>query len=160
LQAFAQRRHVAVVVVHHLRKANGEDAFDTISGTFGLSGVADTLIVLKREGGRDAGKAALVVTGRDTGDMTIPALFDKECCRWRATDASTAPLTGRKKLVADALAEAGPEGMSPSAIAAAVGLSDKNVSNVLRDMKFDGEAQKIGHGRWVLTGWREVPEDE
>jgi hypothetical protein len=42
LRAFASEHHVAVVLVHHLRKADSDDAFDTVSGTLGLTGAPDT----------------------------------------------------------------------------------------------------------------------
>ena len=40
---------VAVLLVHHLRKADSDDAFDTVSGTLGLTGSVDSVIVLRRE---------------------------------------------------------------------------------------------------------------
>ena len=39
LRTLASKDGVAVVVVHHLRKAEADDAFDTVSGTLGLTGV-------------------------------------------------------------------------------------------------------------------------
>src|SRR5207253_7377003 len=50
------RKHgVSIVVVHHTRKMEGEDPFDLISGSLGLTGAADGAWVLKRSrGGADA----------------------------------------------------------------------------------------------------------
>ena len=37
------------MLVHHLRKADADDAFDTVCGTLGLTGAPDTILVLKRD---------------------------------------------------------------------------------------------------------------
>ena len=54
---------LAVVVVHHDRKAASEDFVDAVSGTNGLAGSADSIVVLARK--RKASDALLKVTGRD-----------------------------------------------------------------------------------------------
>ncbi len=52
LQSLAMEYGVAIVVVHHTRKGSGDgaDAFEKVSGTLGLSGAADTTLVLDRDG--------------------------------------------------------------------------------------------------------------
>jgi hypothetical protein len=48
LQKLAGEYRVAIVLNHHLRKRSSEDdAFDDVSGTLGLTGAADTIIVMK-----------------------------------------------------------------------------------------------------------------
>lgn len=54
---------LAVLVAHHDRKAAAEDFVDAVSGTNGLAGAADTIVVLARK--RQAAEALLSVTGRD-----------------------------------------------------------------------------------------------
>jgi RecA-family ATPase len=47
LQMIASELHVAILIVHHLRKAGSDgDAQDKISGTLGLTGAADSFLVL------------------------------------------------------------------------------------------------------------------
>ena len=60
------RPGVSLVVVHHTRKAASEDFVDTSSGTNGLTGAADTVIVLQRR--RLDESAVLSVTGRDVDE--------------------------------------------------------------------------------------------
>src|SRR5262249_14737505 len=43
LRTLANECGIAVVVVHHLRKMDADDAFDTVSGTLGLTGAPDTI---------------------------------------------------------------------------------------------------------------------
>jgi hypothetical protein len=54
---------LAIVVNHHDRKASAEDFIDSVSGTHGLAGAADTVAVLARK--RQSDEGALKITGRD-----------------------------------------------------------------------------------------------
>jgi hypothetical protein len=54
---------LAVVVVHHTRKAYAADFVEAASGTFGIAGSADTVITLTRARHEDL--AVIAVTGRD-----------------------------------------------------------------------------------------------
>jgi hypothetical protein len=60
-----------LLVNHHDRKANAEDFVDVVSGTHGLAGAADTIIVLTRDRQETMGKVQ--VTGRDVaeGEYTV-----------------------------------------------------------------------------------------
>ena len=53
----------ALLGVHHTRKASSEDFVDDLSGTLGLAGSADYLLVLRRK--RQSNEATLQITGRD-----------------------------------------------------------------------------------------------
>jgi hypothetical protein len=53
----------ALVAVHHTRKQGADDFLDTVSGTQGIAGAADSVIVLSRKRKSDDG--VLAVTGRD-----------------------------------------------------------------------------------------------
>lgn len=65
LKAFADKNHVAVVLVHHLNKLrNVDDPYDKISGSTGLMGAADTTVLIARERGSD--DATVSFTGRDS----------------------------------------------------------------------------------------------
>lgn len=57
------RPGLAVVAIHHDRKAASEDFVERVSGTNGLAGSADTIVVLARK--RQSTEGILMVTGRD-----------------------------------------------------------------------------------------------
>lgn len=63
LQALAMEFQVAIVVIHHTRKAAAGDFLHSVSGSAGLTGAADTVLVLTRK--RNEATATLEVTGRD-----------------------------------------------------------------------------------------------
>lgn len=58
-----QRPGMALPVLHHDRKATSEDFVDGVSGTNGIAGAADTIIVVSRS--RNETTGLLKVTGRD-----------------------------------------------------------------------------------------------
>ena len=49
LQELAGRRQIAILVIHHTRKADAEDPLDAVSGSVGLVGACDTVMVLKKQ---------------------------------------------------------------------------------------------------------------
>lgn len=78
----SDKRGVAIVVVHHVRKAGAEDPLDTLAGSVGLAGAADTILVLKKtENG-----GTLVGRGRDLAEVDLDMEFDEETFRWNACD--------------------------------------------------------------------------
>lgn len=82
LKAFADRHNVALLLVHHLRKMRDDgDPFAMISGTTGISGAADTMLVLIKENRSDS-SAKLSVVGRDVESLDAVLRFDRETCRW------------------------------------------------------------------------------
>src|SRR5262245_18417262 len=69
IKSIADKHSVGVILVTHLRKAGSEDPFERISGSTGVTGAADTMMVLVRERSQadnsQTGNVPLHVTGRD-----------------------------------------------------------------------------------------------
>ncbi len=79
LKAVADKHNLAMMVVHHTRKMADEDIINTVSGSSGITGSADSIWVLKRAS-RGVGDATFTVTGRDVEFRELKlALRD---CRW------------------------------------------------------------------------------
>jgi RecA-family ATPase len=75
IHEFANRHNIGVVVVHHTKKTSTKDPFDEITGTTGLTAVADTLAKLDRTStGRDG--RVFAFRGRDVGEEELPFQFD------------------------------------------------------------------------------------
>lgn len=75
---------VAVVLVHHVRKAASDDFLTEVSGTNGLAGAADATLVLKRARGQADG--ILHVTGRDVEETEYALAFQAESGAWQLLD--------------------------------------------------------------------------
>ena len=78
LHRLANERAVSVLVVHHLRKADADDPFDMVSGSTGLTGAADTTLVLTRK----ADGCVLYGRGRDLAEFETAVEFDTDACTW------------------------------------------------------------------------------
>jgi predicted Rossmann fold nucleotide-binding protein DprA/Smf involved in DNA uptake len=145
---------VAILVVHHLRKAgHDQDVFEKVSGTFGLTAVADSVLILDR----DAQGTTLYGRGRDIPEIEKAVEFNKETCRWRVLgNAIDVHRTSERKAILAALQGAdGP--MSPSEIAAVTGMSPNNVKQLLLNMGKANEVQKRERGRYVTE--LSIPEE-
>ena len=73
LKAIADTHQICVLVIHHLRKMTDKgDPYNMISGTNGIMGAADTIMLINKKT-RDAKEATLHVIGRDVeaADMVI-----------------------------------------------------------------------------------------
>lgn len=81
LKAVADRWNIAILVIHHTRKdTESEDPFVTISGSNGLAGTVDTMMVLTK--GRKGDPCTLHIRGRDVEDRELSLQFREEDCRW------------------------------------------------------------------------------
>ncbi len=84
LKKFSDNNNVCLLLVHHTRKQQADDCFETISGTNGLLGAADGAFLLHKEK-RTASKAILDVVGRDQQDQRLYLEFNRERCLWELT---------------------------------------------------------------------------
>ena len=81
LKGFTEKYSVCLLVVHHTRKQNSDDIFDTISGSNGLMGAADGGFIMVKQK-RVEGKATIDITGRDQQDQKLHLQFDKNTFLW------------------------------------------------------------------------------
>jgi hypothetical protein len=154
LQKLSGQYQVGVVLNHHLRKASSEDdAFDDVSGTLGLTGAADTIIIMKRY----AGMVKVFVRGRDIEEAEFAAEFNKDTCRWRLVgEANEVFRSEQRQAIATALKESD-RSMSVSEIMAATERPDRNSTEVLlHKMERDGEVRHVGRGQWASPGLKTV----
>lgn len=77
LKELADRNHIAILLIHHLRKQNDDDPMNMISGTTGISGATDSNFVLKPEK-RGSSQAILYCTGRDIEYQELRLQFSSE----------------------------------------------------------------------------------
>ena len=82
LKQLADRLGICILLVHHTRKMADSDTVSEISGTNGIAGSADTLMVLKKPK-RTENKATLYFTGRDILDRELTLTLDRVTCRWK-----------------------------------------------------------------------------
>lgn len=87
LKAFADEHHVAIVCIHHLNKLRDtDDSFNRVSGSTGVTGTADTTIIIERERGSD--NATLSFVGRDVWGDDIRLCWQNN--RWHVVSREAA----------------------------------------------------------------------
>ena len=84
VKALADNFKIAVLLIHHLRKAPDSDPFNMVSGSTGIIGVVDSIYILEKQKRIENG-AILHVTGCDIEDMQIRLEFDRDPSVWKFT---------------------------------------------------------------------------
>ncbi|WP_419044309.1 AAA family ATPase [Enorma massiliensis] len=83
LKEYADERGIAILLLHHTRKAEAGTEYDRISGTSGITGVADTMMVLTRTGE----DTKLLVKGREFEEHEFNVAFNDG--DWQLADEAT-----------------------------------------------------------------------
>ncbi|MFL0587685.1 bifunctional DNA primase/polymerase [Sphingomonas olei] len=149
LQRFAIERSLGVILVHHTRKMDSDDPFDAVSGTRGITGSADsTLVLSKGFGGHQPG---LYGRGRDVEEFEKQLIFDACKCRWLICGNIIAPVASpEQRQILEAM-RAASEPMALSEIAEAVGKSASNVTQMLSKLEIAGRVIKPAYGRYAIA---------
>jgi hypothetical protein len=149
LQRLAQEFGVAIIIIHHTRKTAADDYLESISGTNGLTGGSDAVMVLEK--GTEGGYV-LKGRGRDIEEFETAVKFDKADCRWHVIgDAAEARVSDTRSSILKVLGEAG-FFMSVSDIATQVGLPRNRVDQQLWQMVQVGMVERHGRGMYGLPG--------
>lgn len=81
IKSFADANGICIIIVHHTRKQQSNDKFDSISGTNGLLGAADGAFILTKEK-RTNNSAILDVSGRDQPDQRFRLVRNQRTLVW------------------------------------------------------------------------------
>jgi hypothetical protein len=147
---------------HHQRKAGAEDFIDAVSGTAGLAGAADTVIVLSRN--RQETSGLLKVTGRDVAEGEYAVTF-KDGAVWeldghdlatarekaqkvRATTRATAG-AGDRMLDVVLYAYTHPDGVRRGDVAEALHMDPKAATVYLTRAVDSGRLQRAERGLYI-----------
>jgi RecA-family ATPase len=79
---YAQEKDIAILLVHHLRRMPDSDPINMVSGSTGLLGAVDSILVLEKET-RTENKARLYITGRRVRDQVLRLEFEENTNIWR-----------------------------------------------------------------------------
>ena len=149
LKAIADDYGVCVLLLHHTRKAIADDFLDTVSGTHGLAGAADAVLVLTRA--RNTKQAILKLTGRDVEEAQFAVELDASLGAWQMLDgdASDYELSDeRRRIVSTVRTD---EGLGPKAIADQSGVKYDVVRQLVRKMIDDGTLDTDGNGHYFTV---------
>jgi hypothetical protein len=151
IQTLVRDRPVALVVVHHSRKESGDDFLASVSGTYGLTGSADSIVVIKRK--RLEAFGTIVATGRDIAEAEVAAQFDG--LLWHAAPMVLSQPTFERAEVYDVIERQGP--IFPAAIAMATGLGRTSVQNIVQRLVDGGAVARVAKG-YIISAIRVASE--
>jgi hypothetical protein len=137
---------VAVLLIHHVRKQGSEDFLATVSGTHGLAGAADAVLVLERA--RAQADGILHITGRDVDETDLAMAFHPDVGSWRVLDGPAEDYQLRDgRAVVMRFLRANP-GTRPKVIAEALGLDPATVRQTCRRMVDAGQLRTNSSGQY------------
>jgi hypothetical protein len=144
-KALADEHNIAILLIHHVRKMVADDPLEMLSGTNGISGAADTLVVLNRTGDG----ITLYGRGRDVDEFDKALGFDKQTGRWSLLgETSDVRRSDERRAIIDLLKGSG-RPLSPSEIAGELDRDGGAVRQLLLSMARAGEVRKISRGLYV-----------
>jgi hypothetical protein len=131
---FGRETNTSVLLVHHLNKLDNGDELDKVSGSTGLTGAVENVMILDRARGET--KATLSVRPREDREEDFKLDFDGHLLTWVVGDQGYEPSSKARREIYNFLQE---QGSAPlKAIADAVGKKTDNVSKRLAAMKDNG----------------------
>ena len=134
---------------HHVRKQGSDDFLTEVSGTNGLAGAADTVLVLKRS--RGSADGVLHVTGRDVNETEYALRFNAEHGAWQLLDGPAVDHLFPRRRARSCVTSAHP-GARPKRIAEATGLDYENVKKTCVRMAERGQLHTGGQGSYTAPG--------
>lgn len=141
LQSLFRDRRVALLIVHHANKAGSDDFLASVSGTYGITGSADTIIVIKRP--RLEAFGQILVTGRDVPDAEISVRFENML--WEPAPGALSQASFERTEIYRAIEELGP--IFPKALADKLGMSSReSVAAIVAKLADAGAVQRVTGG--------------
>lgn len=149
LKAIADKYSIGVIIVHHTRKSGSDDAYETISGTTGLTGGTDAMMVLSRDRARCDG--VLYITGRDIADKELALRWNDDTTSWSLLGgAAEYRMSQERQVIVEVLRQSS-EPMTSKEIAGALGKNHNTIRYNLSNMYKDGQIQKATTGRYYIN---------
>ena len=155
-----------LLAVHHSRKAESDDFLDAVSGTQGLAGSADYVLVLTRK--RKSDEGALAITGRDVTETEIAMTTSGG--RWTLAGSTTTEAAralderreqgslGDRSSEVLAIVKDWPEPVSPAVIADELKIDNKAAGQYLARLVDSGRIRRIARGKYTTEESEETEE--
>jgi len=152
LKRLADKYGIAILILHHTRKADAADWIEKISGTMGHLGAADTILLLDRKRGQN--EAILKITSRDADSPNLSIEFCPDNGHWKLLgEADEWDTTPERREIIEVMREKD-RPMMLKEIAEALDKSVSNVAQLLSKLEKTGIVIKKGYGQYVLNTYK------
>ncbi|MEO4038416.1 AAA family ATPase [Micrococcaceae bacterium Sec6.3] len=147
----------SLIVVHHTNKGGREDFLEAVSGTQGLAGAADSILVIRRD--RNQAEGTISVTSRDAREGEYAVRFDGS--RWHTIGADLAEAaraaetmrvtSGVGDLMADVIAAVArhPEGIKSADVATVLNQDPETIRRYLARAYESNRVAKVKRGLYA-----------
>lgn len=143
-----------LLVVHHTRKAESADFIDSVSGSAGIAGSADFVLLLARK--RHSTDALLAVTGRDVPEAEYALRVDDGLWTLDGTNLAEASEVSERRRISDTHSDRSveilsfvtqcPNKVSPSEVSEKLGIDNDTAGRYLRRLASEGLIDRAGRG--------------
>ena len=152
LQKLAGKFQVAIILVHHKRKAESQDTYDSVSGSVGITGAADSVWILERKD-RAEMVGVLDISGRDISDRKYQLVWQEKFGLWTFQGTPQEyTARGNQQKILDAMKDiAKPTG--PTDISNVIGVSKQAISKQLNVLVTEGLIERAAGqaNKYVLS---------
>ena len=154
LHALATEAMISILVLHHQRKLGADDLIDTLSGTLGLGGAVDSVLILGKEHKdrkkRDQDKKFFWGRGRDLEEFSV-TVEQNDKGRWEILGPrmQAQPTVEREDIIAVLAKSDAP--MTIKEIADACHNDYNNVKQLLTKLHAEGHVERVRRGEYKLA---------
>jgi hypothetical protein len=151
IQKLATELNVLIMVVHHLKKGRVDDAIDSISGSFGVSGASDGSIIIGKEG--DVVKVESRM--RDIADFEFELIKEGGSPMWKPAITAAemfAPSEGTKTSSVLLALNAAACCLTAGDISIRTSINEKNVSTYLLRLMKTNQVCRPYRGAYMAVG--------
>jgi hypothetical protein len=149
LLPLASEHGVAILVVHHLRKAAAADPMDEISGSSGLVGGVDGFLILRRDRGGKG--ASLVVDGRDIEEPAEYALhWNRNTATWTIEGDAEEVRISKQRADILLLMRRNAAPMSPAEVAQLLEKNRNSIKKLMWTMSNEGQLVKVDDRKFAI----------
>ena len=161
IKKYVDRHGFTALIIHHTRKPSGgkeaSDYVHEVSGTMGLTGVADGILVLIRI--REEAQASLHITGRDVAEKELVLQFSVDTLTWKSMGTAEEHISGEvQKVVLNHLKKMAPAGQFVSDIVELVKQKEDSVRKALKRLQELKLIRRTGNA-WAYPGDAETVSD-
>lgn len=148
LKQIADKHNIALIVVHHTRKGVATDPLEAVSGTFGITGGADTIVTLTRA--RGEADAKLFITGRDVEEQELALNLNMPVGWELLGEAREYEITKERREILEAFAQSN-EPLSPKEVAEMLGKKTGSIQRLIGKLVSEELLKNISYGKYIYV---------
>lgn len=156
VKQFVDRREMSNLTLMHCRKGASDDVVEEVTGTMGLTGVADGIIVLNRI--RNDKEARIFITGRDVQQKELALEFDDQTFTWKCLGSMDEHVEGKlQTAVFNLMKSLRGNTVFAKQISEQLNIPANSIRKTLERLRDKGLIRNNGNG-WMFPGVEETGE--